>query len=744
MPETPRFLQQRLPFAFPAREAHAGLPLSNATFGALIWGEGRQIRITVNRADYWDHRGGLEFGPEATYANLKHWLQTGDEDRLREVFEGAGGFQDDAPPRPTRLPMGRVDLELPEDWSIAGGGLHLLTGEAEVELDGHRAGAKLRACILRDAPVLCLRITGLEGAGIRVHSIPPSAPEVIERFRRCGMPPAQVFDLGPFGGWTQECPGEPAMCAGWLRHENQGGLLLFVTAEFGAEPPEARRQALQTLEAANSEGFTPATLRTFSWWRKWWEQAASVQLPDPELELLYHLGMYKLAGLSVPGSPAATLQGPWVEDHRMPPWGSDYHFNINVQECYWPAFAGNHVESLEPLVNMLEGWAERLSANAERFVAIPDGFQLPHAADDRGTPMAGFWAGFVDHGSTGWAAQLLWLYYRYTLDERFLRNTAYPFMKGALRVYQAMLEDDGRAFRLPVSVSPEFGGRSVDAWGANASFQLAVIHFLCRALLQASVLLNLDTEDRSRWEDLDRRLPIGAVGEGPELLLWEGQALTESHRHLSHLAGLYPFDVLDPQSEAHRPLVKNSMQRLARTGMGQWTGWSLPWAAILHARLGGGEMAALLLTTFRRVFMGPGYFSTHDARFPGFTAFDTRPDVMQVEAAEAAAAAVLEMLLHTSGGVLRIFPALPPEWKDVSFRGVRAESAFVVSAARVRGRVERVELLSEAGAPLRLLNPWGDGPVKVTHGEVTMHIRGRLLELETSPGAKLVLEQRTP
>lgn len=739
-------LRERLEFPFPAAETHGGIPLSNGTFGSLLWGEGRFLRITVNRADYWDHRGGLEFGPDATYENLRQWLTEGNEARLREVFEGKGEGAPGSPPCPTRLPMGRVDLRLDADWAIVSGGLHLQRGEAEIELTGRREQAKLRACILREAPVLCLRITGLSGETVQVQSRPPDAAEVTEYFRRYGLPRAQTFDLGEFGGWVQECPGEPAMCVGWLRVPTPGGLLLYITSVYGPDAAGARRQALQALETVRGEGYTPATLRSFQWWGKWWQQAAAVELPDPAAALLYYLGMYKLAGLSVPGGPAATLQGPWVEEYRLPPWSGDYHFNINVQECYWPCFAGNHPEALQPLVEMLAGWADRLRENARRFAGVPDGFLLPHATDDRGTAMSGFWSGFVDPGSAAWTAQLFWQYYRFTLDREFLRSTAYPFMRGAMRVYEAMLEDDGKRFSLPVSVSPEFGGAALHAWGRNASFQLALIHFLCRALREASATLDVDSQAREHWADIDARLPLGALGPGGggtaepvELLLWEGQPLTESHRHHSHLAGLFPFDIFDCfGNEAHRKLVQQSMRRLTRTGMGLWTGWCVPWAAILHARLGNGETAGWLLETFRRFFMGPGYASTHDARMPGFTGMDQRPTLMQVEAAEGAAAAVLEMLAHTSGGVLRVFPAVPQAWTEASFARIRAEGAFLVSAERREGRTVRIEVQSEAGMPLRLANPWGDAPV-VLRREAggTQYIRGRVLEIPTERGERL-------
>ena len=739
MAVTSTFLRQRLEFAFPATEVHSGIPLSNGTFGALLWGEGRRLRVTLNRADYWDHRGGLSFGEEATYENLKRWLAEGDEAKLREVFEGRQPAEPGTPPQPTRLPMGRLDLVLPLDWSLASGGLHLSTGEAELELQGYRGTGKLRTTLLREAPVLCLRVTGISGAEVKLESRPPDAPEVVERFRKYGLPKAEVFDLGEFGGWVQECPGEPALCVGWLRHVSAGGLLLFVTAVYGATPSEARKQALQTLEEVSSGGYTPATLRSFSSWRKWWEKAPVVELPDPSLSLLYHVGLYKLAGLSVPGGPAATLQGPWVEEHRMPPWSGDYHFNVNLQECYWPCYAGNHLEALDPLIEMLQSWLPRLRENARVFAGVEDGLQLPHSTDDRGQAMRGFWTGFVDHGSTGWTAHLLWLRYRYTLDREFLHEVAYPFMRGAMRVYEAMLEDDGRHYSLPVTVSPEFGAAGIRAWGRNASFQLAVIHFLCRALGQAAGELNLDEEARRRWADIDARLPLGAIGEGPELLLWEGQPLTESHRHHSHLSALYPFDVLDcDHCEADRVVSRHSLRRLTQMGMGQWTGWCLPWAAILHARQGNGDMAALLLETFRRAFMTPGYASTHDARFSGLTVMDSRPDVMQIEAAAGASAAVLELLLHTRGGVLRVFPAAPSTWQEASFQGARAEGAFLVSAELESGQVKRVEVVSEAGALLRMENPWGESPVAVRRsGAASRHARGRFLEIPTEAGETL-------
>ena len=164
------FLAERLDWHFPLETTHSGIPLSNATFGALLWGGGRDIRITVNRADYWDHRGGITWGDEATWENLKQWLVEGDEANLRRVFEGERTGEESEPPRPTRLPMGRVDLRLREGCSLRVGRLDLGTSEAHIEIAG---APTARAVLVRHDPVLALRFEGIE---VEAVSVPPDAP----------------------------------------------------------------------------------------------------------------------------------------------------------------------------------------------------------------------------------------------------------------------------------------------------------------------------------------------------------------------------------------------------------------------------------------------------------------------------------------------------------------------------------------------------------------------------------------
>lgn len=749
-----------LAWSFPAPSTHNGVPLGNGLFGALAWGGDDILRLTINRGDYWDRRGGAAFGPEATYANLCAWLEVGDEANVRRVFEGAGTARPGEPLEPSRLPMGRVDLALPGQ-TLQCGDLDPAAGVAHVTAGG-AAPSEIELVVPRGRALLAARLTGPAAATVTGRSCPPDAPEVRAYWEAYGLPPAAVDDGPSAGGWTQELPAGPDLAVAWrLVPAADGATELYVVAAYGATPDAARAAVAAQLDWAQGQGYARLAAAEAAWWRRYWLDAAYLELPDAGLQELYDLGMYKLAGVSWPAPeadehaeaardgmpvwPAATLQGPWVEEYRLPPWSADYHFNINVQECCWPAYSGNQLAALQPLWDLLRGWLPVLRANARLFLGIEDGLMLNHAVDDRGVPVGGWWTGSIDHGSTAWVSQLMWQYYRYTLDEAFLRETAYPFMKGAMRVYEVMLEraPDG-SYHLPISVSPEYEENAMWAWGRDASFQLACIHWLAGALVQAAEILGCDPAAADQWQDILAYTPRGCIGgdpERPELLVWAGQPLAHSHRHHSHLAGIYPFDVWDPWGDAgDAALLHNSAATWTRQGMGEWAAWGVAWAAILRARLHQGARAALLLNEFRHTFRMVGRASTHDAVHPGFTVLDTRTKVMQVDASLCAAAAIMEMLVHTTRGVLYLFPAVPDEWQTVRFDGIRVEGAFMVAAAREDGRTRWVQVRSLGQSRLRMAPPCPGVDLAIDGNRLATPLHwpaDAILEREMEPGEEI-------
>ena len=384
------------------------------------------------------------------------------------------------------------------------------------------------------------------------------------------------------------------------------------------------------------------------------------------------------------------------------------------------------------------------------FQDLLESGELPHAVDDRCTCMGGFWSGSVDHGCTAWVAQMMYDYCRYSGDLAFLRETAYPFMVGAMRVYEEMLDRDGDAWVLPVGVSPEYRGSAIDAWGKNASFQLACIHWLCEHLIEAADALG--EPPRAVWREIQRGLPRAAVDASTgreQIALWEGTTLEESHRHHSHLAGICPFDVLDLDDPDWRHIYANSLRAWVYRGMGMWSGWCVPWAAMIHTRFGNPEMAELLLEIWERVFTNEGHGTLHDAAFPGFTLIGApslivadhgprAPERMQMDAGMSATAAIMEMMLHTQRGVDVLFAGAPPAWQRVDFDGLRTGGAFLVGAERVDGQVTAVTVHSQAGGTYCLRNPWGEGEVEVAHASgARERVGGRVLRIPIAAGASV-------
>ena len=125
----------------------------------------------------------------------------------------------------------------------------------------------------------------------------------------------------------------------------------------------------------------------------------------------------------------------------------------------------------------------------------------------------------------------------------------------------------------------------------------------------------------------------------------------------------------------------------------------------MKARAFDGEGAAQALRDFANCFCLPNTFHANgDQTNSGKSRFTYRP--FTLEGNMAFAAGVQEMLLQSHTGTIRVFPAIPNSWKDVSFDKLRAMGAFLVSADRVGGKLSCLKIVSEKGGILRLDNPF--------------------------------------
>ena len=411
--------------------------------------------------------------------------------------------------------------------------------------------------------------------------------------------------------------------------------------------------------------------------------------------------MFKYAIVTNPAGVVPGLQAAWIEDDRLPPWQGDYHFNINIQMCMLPGLKSGKFAHLKKFFEMVLSWKDQLRQNARYFAGIENGYMLPHAVDDRATCMGGFWTGTIDHACSAWVAQMMFDCCEYSGDMDFLRNEVYDFMLGTLAVYKAMMEydNDGR-LSMPVTISPEYRGSAPDAWGRNASFQLAACHQLARNILRAGKMLGLEPDKNAL--EITEKLPLFTIEDG-EIALWKGLLLEESHRHHSHLAGIAPFGIIDPFAAEMQEIMAKTLLRWTSKGMGEWTGWCLPWASQIHSHCGNGEMAELMLKIWQDCFTNAGGGSLHDGRYPGFTVFaQIRGEVMQIDGGMGAVTAIQEQFLHIYDGELRLFNGIGSQVKNISFENMAAPGRMRVSGAIDGNGKITVSVTAAVDSPLKL------------------------------------------
>ena len=367
---------------------------------------------------------------------------------------------------------------------------------------------------------------------------------------------------------------------------------------------------------------------------------------------------------------------------------------------------------------MLREWLPKLRENGEQFFGSAGALMLPHAVDDECQVVGTFWTGTIDHACTAWMAQMAWLHYRYGLDETILREVAWPLLNGAFEGFWAMHEEVDNKFSLPISVSPEYRGAAMNAWGRNASFQLAAWHMVAQILPSAAAILGEDID--SRWAEVEMKLPPYILV-NHRIGLWDGLELEESHRHHSHLAGIWPFQSFDPLSDEHWETVANSVEFWNRRGAGNWTGWCVPWASIICSRLNLADAAVTWLGWMLDNFTNVGWGTLHDADFAGTSTHnggalrargaEKRPEVMQMDATMGFLSAVTELLVCNRHDGIHVLPAIPRRWRRFGFDGIRCEGAFIVGASVEGGSVVEVRVRSEKGGQLRLY-PGAGAPVE--------------------------------
>lgn len=461
---------------------------------------------------------------------------------------------------------------------------------------------------------------------------------------------------------------------------------------------------------------------------------------DPGLALLYfNYGRYLLCASSANASLPATLQGRWCEE-LDPPWNSDLHQDVNLQMAYWGAEPGGLQAYTEALIQHIERQAPHGREAARKLYGC-EGVWLPIQTDPWGrcTPESDGWAVWI--GAAAWLAQHLWWHYEFSLDEGFLRERAYPFLRDVAAFYESyLIEDEAGGLLIVPSQSPEnrfvgSGPRYPVSLGVNATMDVQLARDALTWAATAAETLGVDDERRERWRALCERLPAMQVGSRGQLLEWneEFEEVEPGHRHISHLYGFYPGDQLCPRRTPELFAAAMRSLELRLEAMGGHTGWSRAWTACCFARAGRGDEALYHVEHLATDFATDSLLDLHP------------PRIFQIDGNLGGVAAVIEMLIQSYHEELHLLPALPAAWPEGRVAGLRARGGFSVDIEWREGELVEATLRASRARTCRVWDPqqrlaaWDEAGQAVRCGR-----EEGLLVVEVAAGGAVALNRETP
>jgi alpha-L-fucosidase 2 len=421
-----------------------------------------------------------------------------------------------------------------------------------------------------------------------------------------------------------------------------------------------------------------------AWWHDFYRKSF-LSIPDGRLQSFYWLQLYKLASAARREAPVMATCGPWLEPT---PWPATW-WNLNVQLEYWLIHGSNHLEFDAP-TRAIDEFRQNLIDQVKADVRY-DSAGIPRTTDmtlrnGNGIGNTGYAVGVPGQapptpevGNLTWALHNVWLSYRHSMDERILRNIVYPLLKRTVNYYRHFLAPgaDGR-LHLPFTFSPEYGVNSVDT-----NYDLALIRWGARTLLDSAKILRIDDPLVPAWRELLAKLvdyPVNQNG----YMIGADVPFAKSHRHYSHLLQVYPLYDITWEKPEFRELIDKSLKHWV-SFEGALQGYTFTGAASISAQMLRGDDAVHYLGELLRRYIQVN------------TMYKESGPV--IETPLSGAQSIHDMLCQSWGDVIRVFPAIPTAWQDVTLHNFRTQGAFLLSAVRRGGVTQWVRLRSEAGAP---------------------------------------------
>jgi alpha-L-fucosidase 2 len=752
-------MSHELWFRTPAPDWFEALPLGNGHLGAKVFGRVGVERIALNLDDVWSGDGPRELtvpdGPEVLADVRRLLLEDGDRLAATERTRALQG-----PLVESYQPLADLLIKAPGEPQDYRRSLDLRTGIAAVDYTVDGVRFRRETYVSTPDQVMVWTITadrpGTIDLDLSLESQHPVRVEVADgTYGVVGHAPSDLtIEYRQSPDPIQYREGHGIGFGVSLRVHNPGGVmdvtdagvavrgadsvtvLLSAASTFagwsvppGQDPVVALREAIRVLDAVAVDKLRERHLEDHI---ALYDRAELVlgdasELPtderikavaaggnDPDLvALMFGFGRYLLMASSRPGTQAANLQGIWNQDRR-PMWASDWTNNINTQMNYWPADLTGLGECFDPLTDLLEGLASS-GAETARILYDAPGWVSHHNADIwRATWPVGeggddpVWSMCATCGV--WLTAHLMEHYRFQQDLGFLRDRAYPLIAGAAEFVLSMLveDGDGRLQFIPSTapehhfILPSGEKASVDL---TSTYDIWLIRELFANLREAEDVLGLSSGLAVRAAAARDRLPSVGITPHGRLFEWptDWKPSEPDHRHQSHLYGLYPGAEIDPMRTPEWAAAARASLEL-RTAGATNGGWTAAWLVALWGRLFEPEKASEVIRDYL-------------SRLVSDNLLHRDGDIFQIDANFGMTGCIPELLIQSHTDTIRLLPALPADWPDGSFRGLRARGGLSFDVSWRGGRLTSASVVSAQGGTYRIASPDGEVTVELPAGQ---------------------------
>lgn len=717
-----------------AKNFNEALPIGNGTLGAMVYGSLPIEKLTLNHDTLWSGSPHTYVREGAREAYIRACKKT-DEGDLFEAEriieeEFTGPFTD------SYLPLGTLYYELKDD-----------IGKDYVRFldmsQGIAVAKTSTVCIEHlasyDYKCIASRITFLKQSDLKITLVSEIKNQsYIEGNTICltGQCPAVVKDGQEpvydgtgieFATFVKvKTDGIVRACDGSLSVENATYAEIFVTvATSFINHRDISDKTYETRAAYNAvkcvaAGYDTIKQKQTEYYNKHY---GSVELtlsdnPNQEdtltrlmsdkkdvglVELLFNFGRYLTIASSAKGSQATNLQGIWNEQ-LCAIWKSNYTVNINTEMNYWHTLMCGLSDFHYPVIDLVKKISDTGRTTAKEFYGA-NGYVCHHNIDLWGNTVAvsgigdehivgnsnfSYWC-----GAAGWLCRNVFEYYEYTLDKEFLRDTAYPLMKGAAEFYLSILRPVGDRIAISPATSPEnhyVVNGEYHSMGKWTTMTQSIVADLFANCVKACDILDIDSDWKQTLVDIIPQLKPFEVGSDGRMLEWDTEVTErdKEHRHVSHLYGLYPADMIT--TDATPELAEACKKSLEIRG-DEGTGWALAWKACLWAKLKDGDHALKMIRRQLDVIdsehtscelWGGGTYPNLFCAHPPF----------QIDGNFGITAAIAMLFLQCEDGVIKILPALPKSFSNGKIKGLVAKGNIKVDIEWENNRTKGITLVS--------------------------------------------------